>query len=141
MFQDVSAQLRHRADLLMQNRIDELVSFYQCPLPIELGDSRLIVRTTEEGRSMLSLLRSALLERGVFALRPTVVAMDLPRDGRFRLWVDWTEIAPTLADTRMSSAVYYCRATPRGPVNEMLCYTRLSMPELNPQFAELALSA
>ena len=141
MFHQISTHLRHRADLLMQGRIEELVPAYQCPLMVELGDRRLVVRTAEEGRSMLTLLRSALLARGVVALRPTVVAVDLPRRGRFRAWVDWQELAFPVEATRMSSAVYYCRVTPAGPVTEMLCYTRLSMPELNPQFADLALSA
>lgn len=141
MFHEVSAHLRHRADLLLQGRFDELVTAYHCPLPIELGDRRLIVRSVEEGRAMLSLLRAALLTRGVIALQPTVVAMDLPRDGRFRVWVDWKESAVPADQTRTSSAAHYCRITPAGPVTEMLCYSRLSMPELNPQFAELALSA
>lgn len=141
MFHEISAHLRHRADLLMQGRIDELIAVYTCPLPLELGDRRLIVCTVQEGRAMLSLLRAALLSRGVVALRPTVVAMDLPRGGRFRVWVDWEEAALPVEATRTSSAVHYCRITPRGPVTEMLCYTRLSMPELDPQFAGLALSA
>ncbi|MCX7287448.1 MAG: hypothetical protein NTW20_07750 [Rhodobacterales bacterium] len=141
MFHEISAQLRHRADLLLQGRIDELVTSYHCPLPLELGDRRLIVCTVEEGLAMLSLLRAALLSRGVVALRPTVVALDLPRNGRFRAWVDWQEVALSAQETRTSSSVHYCRITPSGPVTEMLCYTRLSMPELNPQFAELALSA
>ncbi len=141
MFQEVSTHLRHRADLLMQGRIDELVTAYHCPLPIELGDRRLIVLSVDEGRAMLSLLRAALLARGVVALRPTVVAVDLPRGGRFRAWVDWQELARSDKESRTSSSIHYCRITPAGPVTEMLCYTRLSMPELYPQFAELALSA
>lgn len=141
MFHKVSAHLRHRADLLLQGRIDELVTAYHCPLPVELGDKRLIVCTVDEGHAMLTLLRTALLARGVVALRPTVVAMDLPRAGRFRVWVDWQELALPAQETRTSSVVHYCRISPAGPVTEMLCYTRLSMPELNPQFAGLALSA
>lgn len=141
MFHEVSALLRHRADLLLQGRIDELVSGYLCPLPVDLRDQRLIVRTAAEGRAILSLLRAALLARGVVALRPTVVAIDLPRGGRFRVWVDWEELSLPGRETRRSSVVHYCRVTPSGPVTEMLSYTRLSMPELSPQFAELALSA
>jgi hypothetical protein len=141
MFHQVSALLCHRADLLLQGRIDELLTGYDCPLPVDLGDQRLIVRSAAEGWAILSLLRAALLSRGVVALRPTVVAIDLPRGGRFRTWVDWEELSLPGGEMRRSSAVHYCRVTPTGPVTEMLCYTRLSMPELNPQFADLALSA
>jgi hypothetical protein len=37
--------------------------------------------------------------------------------------------------------VYYCRKTPDGFRIEMIDYLRLSTPELQPQFAALALSA
>ena len=72
----------------------------------------------------------------------TYVAMiDLPRAGRFRVWVDWQEIAFPAEASRISQAVYYCRHTALGLRTEMLNYTFLSMPELNGQFEALALSA
>jgi hypothetical protein len=141
MFSQVTAHLRSRAERLMNGRIDDLSEHYIYPLPLYLASSRVIVRAPEEAAAMLRLVRAAFLERGVVALDPKVVAIDLPRAGRFRVWVDWHELAVPVEGTRISSAIYYCKATPAGIRTEMVNYTHLSMPELNPQFAALALSA
>ncbi|HOZ33600.1 MAG TPA: hypothetical protein PLM52_12030 [Tabrizicola sp.] len=141
MFSQVSAQLRQRADRLLSGQYDWLAAHYVYPLPLYLGPSRLIVRSRDEAVSMLCLLRAAYLERGVIALQPRVTAVDLPRDGRFRVWVDWHELAIPAEHSRQSSVIYYCRTSGPGLRVEMVQYTRLSMPELSPHFASLALSA
>jgi hypothetical protein len=141
MFSQVSAQLRHRAERLWNGQYDAIAAQYIYPLPMYLGESRLIVRNADEAASMLCLLRAAYLERGVIALQPRVTAVDLPRDGRFRVWVDWHELAIPADHSRQSSVIYYCRTSGPGLRVEMVQYTRLSMPELYPHFASLALSA
>lgn len=141
MFSEVASQLRNRAAWLMSEQYDPIVADYCFPLPVHLDNSRVIVRSADEATAMLTLQRAAFMERGVIALTPSVTAMDLPRGGRFRIWVDWHEM--TLSDQAplQSKAIYYCRQTPTGFRIEMVDYTRLSMPELHSQFAALALSA
>lgn len=141
MFSMVEAQLRSRAELLLAGQLATVVRDYRLPLPLQLGEERLIVRTQGEALAILATLRQAFLARRVVALQPKVTAIDLPRSGRFRVWVDWQELAIPVDGTRLSSAVYYCRTAPGGVQTEMVEYTRQSMPELNPQFAALALSA
>jgi hypothetical protein len=141
MFSQVGSQLRNRAAWLMAGQYDRIVAAYHFPMLVQLDSSRLVVRTPEEATAMLRLQRAAFAERGVVALKPCVTAMDLPRGGRFRIWVDWQELSLTEQSTPPSSAVYYCRQTPAGFRIEMVDYTRLSMPELRPHFAALALSA
>lgn len=125
----------------MTGRLDELVAEYTYPMPLHLGQKMVIVRSADEARAMLSVLRTALVDRGVDRLRPQVKAMDIVRSGRLRVWVDWHELAPSEPAPRLSSALYYCRLTPRGLRTEMVSYSRLSMPELKPQFTALALIA
>ncbi|MCU0826548.1 MAG: hypothetical protein MUE52_03895 [Tabrizicola sp.] len=127
--------------MLLQGNYAPIVAQYVYPLPMYLGESRVIVRTPEEATGMLCLLRAAYLERGVVTLLPRVTAVGLPREGRFRVWVDWQELALPAEESRSSSVIYYCRSTPAGLRIEMVNYTRVSMPELNPHFAALALSA
>jgi hypothetical protein len=141
MFHQAQAQLSARAELLLTGQLAQLVQHYRYPLPMLLGEQRVIVRTQGEALSILALLRQALMMRRVVALQPNVTAVDIPRGGRFRLWVDWQELAIPVDGTRMSSAIYYCRQIDGGVQTEMVQYTRLSMPELNPKFAALALSA
>jgi hypothetical protein len=141
MFSQVASQLHNRAAWLLAGQFDQIVAEYRFPLPVHLGPSRLIVRTPEEATAMLRLQRDTFLSRGVVALNPCVTAMDLPRGGRFRVWVDWHELARPGQVAQMSSALYYCRQVSAGFQIEMVDYTRLSMADLRPQFAALALSA
>lgn len=141
MYPLVTAHLRRRAAALMAGQFEELAAAYAYPLPVFLHESRMIVRTPGEVEAMLRLLREALEARGVVSIQPTICAMDLPQGGRFRVWVDWHEVARTPEGCRVSSALYFCRVAPEGVRTEMVHYSRLSTPELNDQFAALALSA
>lgn len=141
LFSQVSKHLQSRAEMLLSGQLDRMAADYVFPLPIFLHRSRLVLHTPEHALLVFAHLRAALVERGVVRLKPGISAIDLPRAGRFRVWVDWQEIASPADATRISQAVYYCRQTDLGLRTEMLNYTHLSMPELNHQFAALALSA
>ena len=141
MFSKVASQLRNRAAWLMAGHYDRIVAEYCFPLPVHLDGSRVIARSAAEATAMLSLQRAAFMERGVIALKPSVTAMDLPRGGRFRIWVDWQEMTLSDQGTMQSKTIYYCRQKPVGFQIEMVDYTRLSTPEPQTQFAALALSA
>jgi hypothetical protein len=141
MFSEVASQLRNRASWLMAGNYERIVAEYSFPLPVHLDASRVIVRSATEATAMLRLQHADMMERGVVALTPSVTAMDLPRGGRFRIWVDWQETTLSDQGPLQSKAIYYCRQTPSGFQIEMVDYTRLSMPELQSQFAALALSA
>ncbi len=141
MFAQLTAHFRRRADLLFAGEYEKIAKQYIYPLPMYLGCNRLIVRSPDEMASILCLLRSAFLQRGVIATLPRVKALDLPRGGHFRVWVEWQELAIPAEATGSSSVIYYCRPAPSGLLVEMVEYTKPSMPELNPHFAALALSA
>jgi hypothetical protein len=140
-YSQIIAEMRRRADGLLAGNLDELVKDYGFPLPLDLLSTRVIVRSAQEGRAMLALQRKVMLERGVTELRPDVTAVDLPRAGRFRVWVDWHELSPGPDGGRISSAVYFCSVEDGALRIQMIQYLRLSMPEMKPQFAALALTA
>lgn len=140
-FSQLTSHLQRRGELLLSGQIADLVAQFDFPLPVFLGQRRMIITSPEQGWLVFDHLRKAYVERGVVMLRPRISAVELPRAGRFRVWVDWQEIAFPVEASRMSQAVYYCRVTSLGLRTEMLDYTHLSMPELNGQFEALALSA
>lgn len=140
-YSQITSHLRQRAELLLSGQIDRMILDFVYPLPVFLQSSRLLITSPDQARLIFGHLRTALVERGVVMLRPKVSAIDLPRAGRFRVWVDWQEIAFPAEASHMSQAIYYCRTTDLGLQTEMLNYTHLSMPELNQQFQALALSA
>jgi hypothetical protein len=141
LYSEISAHLRRRAELLLSGQIAAMIESYHFPLPVFLPSGMMLLRTPEDAGAILGLVRGALKERGVIALRPQINAVDLPRAGRFRVWVDWHELAIPAEGTQISSAIYYCRQTEMGLQTEMVNYTRQSMPELSSQLAVLALSA
>jgi hypothetical protein len=141
LYSEVSAYLCSRGELLLSGQIDEMITGYHFPLPVFLQTKRMILHSSDEVRSILCFLREALLARGVVALRPQINAIDLPRNGRFRLWVDWHELAIPAQGTSISSVIYYCRQTGSGVQVEMANYTRQSMPELSSQLTAFAMSA
>ena len=137
----IAAKLRSRADQLLQGRIDALLDGYIFPLPVFTPDRRMLLSSPEQATVVLTLLRNRLLRSGVVALQPQVRAVELPRAGRFRIWVDWQERIMPADETRLSTAIYYLRVTDLGPRIEMVNYTHLSTPELSEEFEALALSA
>jgi hypothetical protein len=141
MFVELTAHLAGKADDLMAPRLDFVTSEYQYPLPVFLLNRRIIVRSVQESQSLLRALHQELRARNVTRLVPAVSAMDIPRAGRFRAWVTWHELTADPAENRSSDVIYFCKKTPLGLRTEMVCYTRLSMPELSPRFAHMALSA
>lgn len=141
MFSQMTAHLRQRADDLWNGRFDALAAQYLYPLPAFLAGTRMIVRNPREAASMLALQRAAYMERGVLAIHPKVVAMDLPRGNRFRAWVDWEELALPVEQTRVCSVLYYMGIVPDGFRIEMVDYVTLTMPELTSHYAAVALSA
>ena len=140
-YSQILKYLRQRGELLLSGQIDRLSADFIYPAPLFMQSSQLVITSPSHARMIFDHLRTALAERGVVALRPSISAIDLPRAGRFRVWVDWQEIAFPAEASRISQAVYYCRQTALGLRTEMLNYTYLSMPELNGQFEALALSA
>ncbi len=139
-YSEVIKKLRSRADAMLAGQIDVVVKDYVFPVPVDLLSTRVVVSGPAEGSAMLALQCLSMQERGVTAIVPTVKALDLPRSGRFRVWVDWEEMAPPPSGTRRSSAVYYCRADGPDLKIEMIEYVQMSMPELQPRFAALAVA-
>ena len=140
-YSQITAQMRRRADGLLAGRFDDLLKDYTFPVPVDLLSTRVIARNAQEIRAMLALQRQSMIDRGVTVLEPEVTAMDLPRAGRLRVWVDWHEIAPAADGARVSSAVYFCSIEGKALRIHMIEYLRLSSPELDTQFAALALTA
>jgi hypothetical protein len=141
MFSQVASQLAARARWLLSGQIDKILAEHAFPLPVDFGDSRLIIRTPEEGRMVLGHLRAAYAGSGVNALMPTITAIDLPRGGRLRIWADWHTTPKPGGRVHLASVVYYCRQTPCGLRIEMLSCVGPLIPDLSPELAALALSA
>jgi hypothetical protein len=137
----ISAHFREQADRLLAGDLDRIAEEYAFPLPIHFPDDLAVAFTLEDSSAILAQRRAELMARGVVALRPTVTAVDMPRAGRFRVWIDWNEQTATGTEIRGSSAIYYCRTAATGLLTEMIQYTHVSPPGQRPKRDALALSA
>jgi hypothetical protein len=138
---EISAHFRDQADRLLAGDLNRISQEYAFPLPIHFPNDLAVAFNLEDSSAILARRRAELVARGVVALRPSITAVDLPRAGRFRVWVDWKEQTAAEAEMRGSSAIYYCRAAATGLQTEMIQYTYVSSPGQGPQQDDLALSA
>lgn len=69
---------------------DPLARSFAYPLPIFMGRRTALAHTAADVEGLWRNLRVLARAGGYRRLVPRIVASELPRDGRFRLWVDWT---------------------------------------------------
>jgi hypothetical protein len=96
------------------------------PLPIQMDGNLTLFRTREDMISALTHYRAQNIAQGFAPSRAQVVAVDLPRKGRFRLWVDWhydTRDAPPRPRTQN---IYYCVMINGQITVEMVQYLRFA---------------
>lgn len=105
-YSQITTHLRQRGEALLSGDTGRMVGDFLYPLPVFMQSSRIVITSPGHARVIFDHLRKALVGRGVVTLRPTIAAVDLPRAGRFRVWVDWQEIAFPVEASRMSQAVY-----------------------------------
>lgn len=133
--------LRNRSEWLLSGQLDPVVASFTYPLPIFAASRRIVLTNPDQALSFCRHVHGALGQRGVVALHPKVIAVELPRGGRFRAWVDWYELALPVTGTRLTSAVYYMRAGASGPRTEMIAYQCARQSDCAAQFEDFALSA
>lgn len=136
----VLAHFQVQSDLLLAGALEGFGAMFTLPLPIHYPGGLTVVRP-EAGADFLMRMRNELVHRGIVGMRPVIAAMELPRAGRFRVWIDWQEITASGAAIPGSRIVYFCRNSVDGLRTEMMQYTHLSSPGLVAAPEKLPLSA
>lgn len=122
--------IQWRCDLLLAGRYEDLCRHSLFPHAIYIEDQLLVIKTPEEMLAGMAQMHRAMQARRVYACKAHVRAMEVPRDGRFRVWVRWDERSFDPAENRSSEATYFFRETGLGYQAEMLHFTRPSMPHV-----------
>ncbi len=141
MYAKIQREFYRKSALLMLGRHAEMATGYRFPLSIRLEGNLVVLHDSAQLVLLLQGLHRALVRRGVVQVQSDILAVELPREGRFRVWIKWEEIGPTRQDYRSSDAIYSGQITQKGFMIDSVNYTRLSMPELREIFAPSALSA
>jgi hypothetical protein len=134
-------EFQRRTDNLMAGRYDMLIPDYDAPLPVWIDGTKMVARTQEELFLLCYSFHEMLTAHGVTDLRANVTAEELPRNGRFRVWVSWSATKSRDTKVCLTNTTYYCRRDFDRLRVQMVEHTNLNLPELTANCQALLLSA
>ncbi len=120
MFAKARALTARIGNLFNAGAIADLTSVYVFPLPAQVGSDMVLFQTPAEFHDAMSTYRDRNIAQGLFPPIAQVIAVDLPRKGRFRVWVDW-HYART---QNVTQNIYYCSVIRDRTMVEMVQYLR-----------------
>ncbi|WP_146227397.1 hypothetical protein [Pseudoroseicyclus aestuarii] len=113
--------------MLSERKLREVTRFYDFPLPVHWDEHFVIYQTPE---AFLEALSDHIPQGVPPRYEAHVRAIELPRQGRYRLWCDF--IVSTPAGVTVTPTVHFCRQDEAGMRIEMVetqtCST--AMPEV-----------
>lgn len=95
------------------------------PQPVQVARTMTVIASAAEMTQVLAAYRGANLARGLAPSAPQIVAQELPRNGRFRIWVDWVYGDAGAPATPRTRNIYYCSVDGGRIMIEMSEYIRL----------------
>lgn len=118
-FGDMAAQF-------VAGRLDEVAQPWTFPCPVEIGGQLVVMRNAEAFEAHLAERRTALMGEGLTALTPRVSAIEMPRQGRFRVWVRWSFHFGDRTQEESHATVYFMASRPDGQLTiEMMDVVQL----------------
>ena len=122
MYARLQNLMQWRMSLLLSGRHADLAQEYLHPLPVYLNGRQQVLRSPAEMEVSLRRLHSHTLAVGVTSTEVRVGAVELPRRGRFRVWVWYCNLGANGATLAHGHFLHYCRETSSGIKTEMTEY-------------------
>lgn len=139
------ARVQHFADRLARNLmtddLDHILSDHDFPLPLHLEDRFILIEQPCDFSALMGEIQHLRAEAGISISLPEVVAVELPRAGRFRAWVRWHHRSAEACGRGHSDYVYYLHERGSDLAIEMLHITHLSITGLRDWRTEMRRSA
>ena len=130
MYEKYAALVQWRSNLAQAERFEDLAREFVLPLVMYLGNRMVVVRTRDDLIALLMRLQRVRRQKGVAQVLSSVSAVELARNGRFRLWARHHELDDLGRSISYSDAVYYCCETPQGLKTEMAEFAACALPDL-----------
>jgi len=111
-------------------RMQSFLSRTLMPFAVQIADEFLPFQNHDTLEQTLLRYQAVLAGKGVSALQPHVRALELPRQGRFRTWVEMVCLRGAEALPQTSTAIFYGRDTSQGPMLEMVQVLSCAHPGL-----------
>lgn len=102
-----------------------LTADYCFPLPVYLNDIPIVLDSPASLLAFFQIVQSRLVALGLPDLDGRIVSEELPRNGRFRMWAEWTAINRQGGQPVMQ-ALCFNRGNQDAPVIEMMQITLAS---------------
>jgi hypothetical protein len=99
---------------------DALCAHYTFPLPVQMGETLQVFQRPQDLGRAFSDFRTRNAALGLTQPNARIAATELPRNGRFRVWVDWTYQDATSGTSLRERAIYYCSQIGRSTGIEMI---------------------
>lgn len=110
------------AAALVSGDLEETISLHRFPYPCHIEDRQLVMWTEDDLRAFLLERRASILGQGVTRVAAHVAGIEVPRDGRFRVWVRWTYHAPVSAIEDGSASIFYLQRSENGRIQAEMCH-------------------
>lgn len=119
MYARITNLMAWRAGLLMAGCAEALTREHLYPFAVYFGDRLQAMPSAAELAQTYRTIHRALTTLGAKQLEARVVAVGLPKAGRFRIWVDWWAELDDGSCRLVAQTVEYMRETAEGSRCEM----------------------
>lgn len=124
-----------QADLLHSGNFERVADLYDIPLGVHVEGELLVYRSRLALLHGLQNLMSEYRANGVRALCWHLAAIELVRDRRFRLWINWDHVFDDRIESAANKVTYFCRLEGQGLKVEMVQYQAMAPHILAAQIA------
>jgi hypothetical protein len=126
MYQRIKSLVHRMAAQFNAGEFHALSADYVFPLPVQVNGSLVVLHTPSDMAVALANYRDQNTSQGLSPSYPNIVAIDLPRNGRFRLWVDWTYTPDSGPEASRTQNLYFCSLVGTRIQIEMVQYLRVA---------------
>lgn len=109
-----------RKSLLKNGRLEDLARQYLFPMAIYSAEGTRPISSPDQLIEALRAFIEMFSALELAHLEERVVSIELPNNGRFRIWSDWWVNIPGHPPRLIGKTVHFMRETGQGPMTEML---------------------
>lgn len=125
--------------ILNARSVTDIASCFIFPMPTQIGPYLHIYDSPEQLAQGYAALAQTKAQKGQTAFQPRIAAIELPRNKRFRVWVDWLYTDQHGNPCTGDRSIYFCSILRGHTAVEMIQCLPRSQPELasrSPSYAQ-----
>ncbi|MGL4322242.1 MAG: hypothetical protein ACRCS3_15395 [Paracoccaceae bacterium] len=112
--------------------VDALCCHYTYPLPVQVEGTYHVFHGQQDLQTVFTSFCNTHKATGQTSPTARVAAIELPRSGRFRIWVDWVFPQETPQSTFALRMIYYCTLVGhRTAIDMIACNNHIARDHLD----------